>query len=105
MKKIIATSFIIFYALFAISQDVNYARKIVNELSLSKYHGRGYVKNGDAKAAKYIAKQFKKYKLGNFNDSYFQKYSFPINSFPKKMMVSVDGNKLVTGIDYIVSQA
>lgn len=103
MKKIIATSFIIFYALFAISQDVNYARKIVNELSLSKYHGRGYVKNGDAKAAKYIAKQFKKYKLGNFNDSYFQKYSFPINSFPKKMMVSVDGNKLVTGIDYIVS--
>jgi len=103
MKKIIATSFIILLALFAISQDVNYAREIVNELSLSKYHGRGYVKNGDAKAAKYIAKQFKKYKLDNFNDSYFQKYSFPINSFPKKMMVSVDGQKLVTGIDYIVS--
>ncbi len=85
------------------SQNVEYARNIVKELSSEKYCGRGYVKKGDYKAAKFIAKEFKKDDLQKFNNSYFQEYSFSINSFPKKVSVKIDGNELTPGRDFVVS--
>jgi len=85
------------------AQDVNYARKMLTELASPNYHGRGYVKNGDAKAAKFIVKQFKADGLSNFDGDYFQKYSFSINSFPSNLVVSVDDKELTPGEDYVVS--
>ena len=87
----------------ASAQNVEYAHLMLNKLTSEKYHGRGYVKNGDSKAAKFIAKQFKKDKLNKFNDSFFQKYSFPINSFPNELEVCIDNNKLIPGVDYVIS--
>ena len=103
MKKHLIIILSLFITVYVTAQDVNYARNILNELASANYHGRGYVKNGDAKAAKYIAKQFKKIGLNSFGSNYFQKYSFSINSFPSSMIVSVDDVELIPGEDYVVS--
>jgi hypothetical protein len=63
------------------SQDLDYARKVHKKLTSKAFHGRGYVKNGDGMAAAFIAKQFSADGLQAFDDSYFQYYSFPINTF------------------------
>lgn len=87
----------------ASAQDVDYARSMLNELASENYYGRGYVKSGDAKAAKFIANKFKNDGLDSFDGSYFQRYSFPINTFPSTIKVSIDGKELTPGEDYVVS--
>ncbi len=91
------------FSLFA--QDVKYAREVLETLASPNYYGRGYVKHGDKKAAKYIAREFEKNKLQAFGNDYFQSYSFPINSFPGKLEVSIDGKELIPGIDYVISSS
>ena len=80
-------------------------RKILKKLTSKGFHGRGYVKNGDGKAADYIAGQFEKHKVSSFEPGYFQPYSFSINTFPTKIMVAVDGLKLIPGKDYVISSS
>ncbi len=67
-------------------------------------HGRGYVKGGREKAATYIQKQFKAYHLQpvGVNKSYLQPYYFPVNTFPGKMELSFNHNKLKAGKDFII---
>lgn len=103
MKKHLAVMAILLIALVTPAQNIDYARAMLNQLSSENYHGRGYVKKGDKKAAKFIAKQFKENRLMKFNESYFQKYSFPINTFPGKISVSIDGKELSPGIEYVIS--
>jgi aminopeptidase YwaD len=84
------------------AQDSLYAREIIHELTQEKYHGRGYVKKGDQKAAKYISGQFKKSGLLPLNSkSYFQNFSFPVNTFPGCMDVSINNKLLIPGQDFI----
>lgn len=85
------------------SQDLQYARAVIDTLTSESFHGRGYVNNGDSIAAKYIAEEFNKWGVKKLNQSYFQPFSFPVNTFPGKMEVSIDGTKLIAGADYIVN--
>ncbi len=73
-------------------------------LADTSMHGRGYVKEGREQASKYIRKQFRKYHLKPIarKHSYRQTYTFPVNTFPGAADVSIDGKKLVPGIDFIV---
>ena len=87
------------------SQNLDYARQLHNKLTSKAFHGRGYVKNGDGKAAQFIAQQFSKDKLEAFNESYFQSYDFPINTFPGKIILQVDGVNLVPGEDFVISSS
>jgi hypothetical protein len=87
------------------SQDLAYARKVHKKLTSKAFHGRGYVKNGDGMAAAFIAKQFSADGLQAFDDSYFQYYSFPINTFPGKITLSVDGSRLTPGQDFVISSS
>ncbi len=103
MKKYITFLLSLIIVVFVSGQDINYARTMLNQLASEKYHGRGYVKKGDAKASKLIANQFKIGGLNNFDGSYFQKYSFSINTFPDKLSVSVDNRELIPGEDYVIS--
>ncbi|MDA3942296.1 MAG: M28 family peptidase [Bacteroidetes bacterium] len=84
------------------SQDKAYVQKVVKKLAAPGMHGRGYVKNGDARAANFLAKEMKKAGLHFFGEDYFQPYHFSVNSFPGKMEFSVDGNKLKAGSDFVV---
>ncbi len=105
MRKIfvITTIFLLAYAIQA--QDEAYARKVLHKLTSRQMHGRGYVKQGDEKAAGFIAKQFKKDELSSFTEDYFQTYSFPMNTMPGKVEVKADDQKLKPGYDYVVSSS
>lgn len=100
MLVILAWSFFCLQA-----QDRKEVEKNIKKLSSSSFGGRGYVKKGDLKAAKYIAKKFKKYHLQKVEDSYFQSYSFAINSFPKKLHLSINDQHLIPGEDFVVKSS
>ncbi len=86
------------------AQDTAYARSIVNTLASDQYNGRGYVLNGCNRAGEFIAGEFEKLQLKKGNgESYFQPFTFPVNTFPGKMSVAINKHTLTPGADYIVS--
>jgi len=84
-------------------QDINYPKEILNNLASRNMCGRGYVKSGDAKAAAYISSELDKLDMLSFDKSYFQEYSFAMNTFPKNMKVILDKNELHPVYDYVVA--
>ena len=78
----------ILFSLFATTtfgQDLDYTRTVINKLTSEKFYGRGYVKHGDKIAANYLADEFKSIGLLPVEKSYFQNFSFSVNTFPKKI--------------------
>jgi aminopeptidase YwaD len=103
MKKTLLLIVITFLASFSFSQK-ELAKKLIDTLASDAFYGRGYVNNGDKIAADYIAKKFKEFGALPVNgDSYFQEYSYPVNTFPTKVEVSFDNKTLTTGLDFIVA--
>jgi hypothetical protein len=84
------------------SQDIQYARKILDTLTAPGMHGRGYVNNGCGIAADFLENEFKKLGLKPFKESYRQKFSMKVNTFPGKMSVTFGERSLLPGIDFIV---
>ena len=105
MKKALAV--FIFFLLIgsSYSQNLDYAREVLNELAGKDFYGRGYVKGGDKLAAEYIANEFVKNGLIPIDSNYFQDYEFPINTFPGKVVVKLGGAKLEPGTDYVISSS
>jgi hypothetical protein len=101
-KKIVFSVAFVFSFFVAKTQNLEYARNCVNELTSKKYHGRGYVKDGSNRAASFLFDEFLKYSTSK---PYNQSFSFPVNTFPGKMNVVVNGKKLVPGQDYIIGTA
>lgn len=77
----------------------------IKKLTSSSFHGRGYYKKGDHRAADFIEDEFRKAGLKPVGGSYFQSFSFPVNTFPGKMDVVIGNKKLIPGKDFIVSPA
>jgi aminopeptidase YwaD len=85
------------------SQDIAFARKMVDTLASKEFWGRGYTNDGMKKAAHFLAAQFKSYKLAPMSGgSYLQEFSYPVNTFPGKMELAINGKKLQPGKDFIV---
>jgi aminopeptidase YwaD len=103
MKKIIFCGLLIFFCLISQAQDINRVRKYLKVLCAPEMGGRGYVGQGDKKAAEFLRKEFKKNGLQAFKGSYFQFFNFDINTFPGKVVLKDDFKTLVTGKDYIVN--
>jgi hypothetical protein len=86
------------------AQDVLFARKMVDTLTSPYFWGRGYTNDGVHKAAAFLAGQFKAYGVKPMDGkSYLQEFSYPVNTFPGKMKVMINGGELRPGKDYIVS--
>ena len=86
------------------SQDIGFARKIVDTLTSSSFWGRGYTNNGMSKAANFLEGQFQSYGLKPLKgNDFLQSFSYPVNTFPGKMEVSINGKDLVPGKDFIIS--
>ena len=83
------------------AQDLSHYKKIVKELSSAKYQGRGYAEDGANKAGKYLAKEFAK---AGVDEVICQPFTLNINTFPGKMEVSVDGKKLIPGVDFTLRE-
>ena len=96
MKKILI--FLLAFTTFHLySQDLNHYKQIVKELSSAKYQGRGYAYGGANKAGKYLKKEFAK---AGVDEVVCQPFKLNINTFPKKMEMSVDGRMLTPGVDF-----
>jgi aminopeptidase YwaD len=87
----------------AFAQDLSFGRKMVDTLTSPYFWGRGYTNDGMKKAADFLANEFKSYGLEPIGKNYFQQFSYPVNTFPGKMEVNINGKDLVPGKDFIVS--
>lgn len=104
MLKRTLTVFLYFCVTLSFAQDVAAARKTIDTLTSEYFWGRGYTNNGLQKASEYLAAEFKHYGLKPLSGkSYAQEFSYPVNTFPGKMEVSINGTELIPGQDYIVS--
>lgn len=94
----------IFISASARSQDVAFARQTVDTLSAPYFWGRGYTNNGLEKTSKYLVRQLQSFGLKPLNKgSFLQEFTYPVNTFPGKMEISVNNTQLVPGRDFIVS--
>lgn len=104
MKNLLASLFFFLVSAQLWAQDISFARKMVDTLTSQAFWGRGYTNKGMSNAADFIASQFKNYGLTPVKGtSYFQPFSYPVNTFPGRMEVAVNQKKLVPGKDFIVS--
>ena len=107
MSKTIQLLVFIFFLTLQFSglkgQNLKIPQSHINELSSPKMQGRGYVKNGDKKAANYIKKEFLKYNIMPLGETFFQEFSFAMNTFPGKMEIAFNGKTLNAVYDYVVA--
>lgn len=81
------------------------ARAYVDLFAGPGMHGRGYVAGGDSVAAERVAAEFARLGLEPLDGRRFQPFTFPVNTFPDSVRLSVDGRALVPGTDFIVDPA
>ncbi len=84
------------------AQNIEYARRVIKDLGSEQLFGRGYVKEGDKKAAEYIRKEYQEAGLLFFDKDFYQEYGFQINSFPYNVSLKVEDRELVPGEEFIV---
>ncbi len=95
---------LLFPVQLALAQDSLYARRMLDTLTSSHFWGRGYTRQGMDKAAQFITAQFKTFGLQPMNGSGFvQPFSYPVNTFPGKLGVSINGTALTPGQSFIIS--
>ena len=83
------------------AQDLALYKKVVKNLSSTKYQGRGYAEDGANKAGEYLAKEFTR---AGADEVICQPFKLDINTFPGKMEVAVDGKKYVPGADFTLRE-
>lgn len=99
-------AFLIFFLLHLSlqSQDSLYTRRVIKFLTSKSCYGRGYLKNGLDVAAGYISNELKNMNVRPlFSDGYYQPFLFNVNTFPGKVSVKLNGKRLKTGEEYILS--
>jgi len=103
MKKI-TSLLVLFLGYNSYSQDLAFAKRIVDTLTSPVFWGRGYTNDGMKKAADLLESEFKSYGLEPMDGkSFFQHFSYPVNTFPGELKVTVNGKELVPGKDFIVA--
>ncbi len=103
-KLLFLLIFFQFLCILLNAQDMKKVKSIMAKLTSPQFHGRGYVNEGDKKAANYIKDEFKKLKIKPFNKNYFQPFPIQVNTFPNKISLQVGKKKLKVGEEFIVSE-
>jgi len=101
-KEIVSLIFVLLLGTTVFSQNVDYARSLVDTLSSKEMLGRGYVNNGVNKAAMLLSTEMKKLDLKKWNEDYKQKLSFPINTFSEKPKCIINKKELTPLQDFLV---
>ncbi|GAB5538540.1 MAG: hypothetical protein Salg2KO_06430 [Salibacteraceae bacterium] len=83
-----------------IGQDRAYVSSIIDSLCAPRYHGRGYVNDGDTKAARFIVRELKR--LNEEAKTELLPFNLEVNTFPGDMKVSINDHVLIPGSDYII---
>lgn len=105
MKKVLAGLFLGLQFLAAQAQDRDYALTQIRILTSDSMHGRGYVNQGDAKAARYLQAEFARIGLQPLaeRNSYLQPFPNPVNTFPGTLKIVYNDTELQPGTDYLLS--
>ena len=101
MRKLLFAG-LVFTSFISFSQVEN-GRKTVQQLCSPEFQGRGYVNEGDSIAAEFIANEFRSIGSSFFKSGSFQEFQFPVNTFPGKVNVGINGKNLKPGVDFVVS--
>jgi aminopeptidase YwaD len=92
--------------------DLARARRTIATLASPNMHGRGYVKDGDHKAAAYLRGRMQKLGLEPLAPNYTQPFTLDVNTFPGKMKLRLSHGysvlfgphwKLKAGRDFIAA--
>jgi len=87
------------------AQDMPRVHQTIDTLTSATLHGRGYLYQGDARAASYIRERFQQLGLQPFSGSYYQSFSFPVNTIVETPQLQVAGQALQPGKDFVASAA
>jgi aminopeptidase YwaD len=86
----------------AFGQDIEYARRIIHDLTQPAMYGRGFEYNGVEKAARYLIREYKQNGAIPINHTYYQWFRVNVNTFPGPVKLTVNNTKLRPGADYLV---
>ena len=102
-KKQFSFYFLLFTFYFTHAQVSIDARKIIDTLTSATMDGRGYLNNGDLKAANFIHDEFSSLSLTPFNENYFQHFNFDVNTFPERITVALNTSSQSSGLVNAIS--
>jgi len=102
MKKVLIIFLCFIPALSSFSQNISFARDIIDTLSSPEFFGRGYVNSGERKAADFIAEHLQKSNIQAFKSGYLQFFNIKINTFPGAVDLKINNKKMTPGIDFII---
>jgi len=94
---------ILLFQALVYAQVKDYAMEVVSILASDSLAGRGFVDDGDKKAAGFIRKEFQRFGLEPIQGFYHQPFNIPINTYPDSIFLSIDGTPLEVGSDFHVS--
>lgn len=87
----------------AAGQDMAAVHQTIDTLTSRTMWGRGYTNDGMEKAAGYLSDQFRAAGLQPMDGkNYRQEFSYPVNTFPGKMELSINGKRLAPGKDFLI---
>ena len=95
--------FLLTYAV-GFSQDITYAKQLIDTLASPTMQGRGYVNAGDRLAAEFIKSEMQNMELKPLfaSESYHQSFLQDVNTFPEEVLLQFGSKKLVPGRDFLV---
>jgi aminopeptidase YwaD len=104
----VKTRFLFIFLAFVLASPAvaqkEYAKSILDTLCSPQYHGRGYVEQGDIKAANFIVEELKRLDVASFpGKPYTQDFLMGVNTFPHEIEVVLGDDTLVPGVDYMVN--
>ncbi|MBL0910748.1 MAG: M28 family peptidase [Bacteroidia bacterium] len=105
MKKLLAGLLFSLPLLTVQAQERDYALTQIRILTSDSLHGRGYVNQGDVKAARYLQGEFARIGLQPLPElkSYLQSFPNPVNTFPGTLKIFYNDTELQPGVDYLLS--
>lgn len=85
------------------SQDIQYARKLIDTLCSPGMYGRGYVNDGMAQAAYYLSAEMQKAGLKEASEDYLQAFPIGVNTFPGEVSLRLKDTALLAGLHFSVA--
>jgi hypothetical protein len=108
MKRLLTIMFICIASTHIVhAQDLKWFKRQISSLCSPSMGGRGYVDKGREKAATHIERAFSSFGLRPIlpDSAYQQVYSFPVNTFPQNVLLSVNKKNLIPGAEFLVDAA
>ncbi len=99
MRRIGFSLIVILISSLVQGQHKAYADRIIKTLASEAFYGRGYVQNGSDLSAGFIEEEMKAMNLEIIAEHPFQ---IPVNTFPGNMQLTIDGQILKPGKDYLI---